>query len=629
MRIVRYLLGVLLLASFLTLIPAAHDECSAQTPLIKLKPGDRPSGILVLDGSPVHDVGELHVHASNWGAFGSQPGSGQTFSDAPSAEWPAGSRVEYLYVAGIWVGALKAGIPAVSTAAFQTEFRPSSDPRDIVYETSFGAMGGNRIPSAAADDDADGALDEDPLDGFDNDLDGLIDEDYAGISDQMLSRRFRDDDPSVFPIYPQHNPMNLSVHEESFQFDESDFDDFVGFTYSITNDGNTTLRDAYVGVFADGDVGHRDTPDYWEDDATGFYPNIPVDHGPHGSQGYDYGYWYDVDGDGGQAAGYGGIVVLDHPVDPTGSTAPTEVGISTCWVFSGSAAYEDGGDPTNDFERYEAMSSRTIQRPGDTPRDYRILIAVGPFKRIEPGQTIRFSFALVVTPRDDFTNVERAAVAYHGLWFDLDGNPNTGIDGKEHQEHWYLPTDPVPITITRFDARVTDASAVTISWETVADETIAGFELLRAIGGGELRPLTHGLIPSDRREFVDVTVTPGSRYEYVLVAHAASGSTFQSQRVGASVPIATLSLGANVPNPFHEATRITVSLPERSDVNVAVFDVSGRRVATIASGVREAGAHELTWDGTNDAGQRVGAGVYFYRLETGKQTLTRKLLLVR
>ncbi len=222
----------------LILIPAGVEVCPAQKP----SPGDFPSRILVLDGSPVHDVGNLHVHASNWGAFGSQPGSANTFSDAPSAEWPAGSRVEYLYVAGLWVGALVNGIPAVSTAAFQTEFRPSSDIRDIVYETAFGVTGGRRLPLANADDDADGSLDEDPLDGFDNDSDGDVDEDYAGISDQMLVRRFRDDDPSVFPIFPNHTAMHLSVREESYQFDDPDYDDFVGFTYLIQNEGNATLQ---------------------------------------------------------------------------------------------------------------------------------------------------------------------------------------------------------------------------------------------------------------------------------------------------------------------------------------------------------------------------------------------------
>ena len=616
---------LLFLASLL-LIPAAPDVSSAQKPSSR----DLPSRILVLDGSPVHDVGNLRVHASNWGAIGSLPGSGLPFSNAPSAEWPAGSRVEYLFVAGLWVGGIVGGVPAVSTAAYETEFRPSSDPRDTVYRTLFGALSGRRVPSGGADDDADGALDEDPLDGFDNDLDGLVDEDFAGISDQMFVRRFRDDDPSVTPVFPAHLPMHLAVREESYQFDDPDFDDFVGFTVHITNDGTETIEDVYVGLFADGDVGHRDTPNNYEDDVTAFKDGLVVDHGIHGSQAYDFAYWYDVDGDGGQAAGYCGIVVLDHPVDPAGVTAPSSVGIVTYAAFAGNASFENGGDPTNDFERYELMSSRTIERDAVAPRDYRTLFAVGPFAEIAPGQTIAFSCALVVTPRDDFTNVERAATAYHGLWFDLDGNPATGIDGKEHQEHWYLPNDnPVPVAIASFGARTIDTRAVRIAWEMEADETIDGFELMRATGGGTPRSLVPGLLSGNTREFVDDSVTPGAHYEYVLVAHTVSGATFTSQRIEVNVPSAALALRQNAPNPFTESTMIGVVLPERSVMDVAVFDVAGRRVATIASGTRSAGEHELTWDGTDDAGKRVGAGVYFYRLETGGKTLTRKLVVMR
>ena len=79
--------------------------------------------IMVLDGSNVHNVGELHMHVGNWGNFGSWPGNALPFSEAPSAQWPAGSGVEYLFTSGLWIGALKSGVPAVSTAAFQTEFR--------------------------------------------------------------------------------------------------------------------------------------------------------------------------------------------------------------------------------------------------------------------------------------------------------------------------------------------------------------------------------------------------------------------------------------------------------------------------------------------------------------------------
>jgi flagellar hook assembly protein FlgD len=60
-----------------------------------------------------------------------------------------------------------------------------------------------------------------------------------------------------------------------------------------------------------------------------------------------------------------------------------------------------------------------------------------------------------------------------------------------------------------------------------------------------------------------------------------------------------------------------------------VFDAAGRLVATLLSSEQPAGAHELTWDGRGVNGDRLSAGVYFCRLEAGKETVTRKLLLLR
>src|SRR5262249_15156465 len=160
------------------------------------------------------------------------------------------------FAGGLWVGGLVDSVAAVSTSAYEIEFRPNADVRTIVRYSAFGAPGGNRIPSPAVDDDGDGRIDEDPLDGYDNDSDGKVDEDYAAISDQMLARIFTDDDPSATQIYPNHVPMHLLVREESYQFADPDFDDFVGFTFWITNGGFKTIQNAYLGVYADGDVGN-------------------------------------------------------------------------------------------------------------------------------------------------------------------------------------------------------------------------------------------------------------------------------------------------------------------------------------------------------------------------------------
>src|SRR5437660_1413361 len=81
-------------------------------------------GIQTLDGKYVHNVGNILLNITNFGLIGSAPGSTLPFSGAPSAQWPAGSSTEYLYVGGLWIGAMKNGEAHVTTAAYEIEFRP-------------------------------------------------------------------------------------------------------------------------------------------------------------------------------------------------------------------------------------------------------------------------------------------------------------------------------------------------------------------------------------------------------------------------------------------------------------------------------------------------------------------------
>jgi hypothetical protein len=92
------------------------------------------------------------------------------------------------------------------------------------------------------------------------------------------------------------------------------------------------------------------------------------------------------------------------------------------------------------------------------------------------------------------------------------------------------------------------------------------------------------------------------------------------------------SLAQNYPNPFNPATRITFALPEQASVSLRVYDVLGREVATLASGLMAAGYHTAVWNGVTGSGTDVSSGVYFYRLEatsaSGKTYSSLKKMLL-
>jgi hypothetical protein len=88
-------------------------------------------------------------------------------------------------------------------------------------------------------------------------------------------------------------------------------------------------------------------------------------------------------------------------------------------------------------------------------------------------------------------------------------------------------------------------------------------------------------------------------------------------------------LAQNMPNPFNPQTTIAFSLPEAADVSLEIYDVAGRRVATLVDGQLESGPHNVTWDGTTESGERAASGVYFYKLVAGEQKTTRKMVLLK
>ena len=90
-------------------------------------------------------------------------------------------------------------------------------------------------------------------------------------------------------------------------------------------------------------------------------------------------------------------------------------------------------------------------------------------------------------------------------------------------------------------------------------------------------------------------------------------------------PIASsYELGQNYPNPFNPTTHIRFNIPETAGAKLTVFNIMGEAVANLVDGVVSAGGHTVSWNAAN-----MPTGVYFYRLESGNFSQTRKLLLVK
>jgi len=83
------------------------------------------------------------------------------------------------------------------------------------------------------------------------------------------------------------------------------------------------------------------------------------------------------------------------------------------------------------------------------------------------------------------------------------------------------------------------------------------------------------------------------------------------------------ALGQNYPNPFNPTTSIEFALPEKSNISLEIFDVLGRKIASIAKGVYPAGSHRVDWDASGSP-----SGIYFYRISADSRMETKKMLLL-
>jgi FlgD Ig-like domain len=100
--------------------------------------------------------------------------------------------------------------------------------------------------------------------------------------------------------------------------------------------------------------------------------------------------------------------------------------------------------------------------------------------------------------------------------------------------------------------------------------------------------------------------------------------------VGDTPAPASFAMHPNLPNPFNPITTIRYDVPASgADVNISIYDVSGRLIRSLVKEHRGAGEWSVQWNGENDRGQSVASGVYFYRMLAGEFVDTRKMILLK
>lgn len=171
----------------------------------------------------------------------------------------------------------------------------------------------------------------------------------------------------------------------------------------------------------------------------------------------------------------------------------------------------------------------------------------------------------------------------------------------------------------------------TIAWEASLEEDLAHYRVYAQ---------EDSLVSLEAASLVAQTedttyVLPDSTVDHYVFVTACDHAGHESEPSNAilnspgALKPKTYALAQNVPNPFSPTTTIKFALPEAAEVRLTVYDVTGRLVATVASGRYEPGRWKAEWDGRDSHGASSGPGVYFYKLEANHYRETRKMILLR
>lgn len=439
------------------------------------------------DNSKFTNVGNLGLTITNFGTYG----HGFTlWPRQPSCEYPIGSGIEHLFDGGLWIGAFTsndslgtgrqgpfvttAAVDAASVSARGGGFEFTNKPGDRVVERS--ALLDSKVYSPLA------------------------------VSHQDFVMEYSDTSTTLSggEIIPEHNPIGVVVHHESYSWNLSFANNFVIMNYWIKNVSGKYLDSVFVGLWTDAVV--RNTNITSPRSGSTFF-----DKGGNGySTEYKIAYEFDATGDIGFTDSYVGIQFL-------GSSTPVDSVNFVSWQFRNTSD-PNLFAPQNDVERYRKMegyfggnnrfpyqiSSSTLKSPSNRS----VLITAGPFRNILPGDSINVVFAILTAKKfgtdpaaldneeqktNLYTSAEWALRAYHGEDRNRNGILDAGedLDGDGKITRYILPTPPQNPKVKV----VPENQKATIYWDKRSEESVdpitgekdfEGYRLYRTMSGFDL-----------------------------------------------------------------------------------------------------------------------------------------------
>ncbi|MGH7730245.1 MAG: S8 family serine peptidase [Candidatus Eiseniibacteriota bacterium] len=208
-----------------------------------------------------------------------------------------------------------------------------------------------------------------------------------------------------------------------------------------------------------------------------------------------------------------------------------------------------------------------------------------------------------------------------------DAAANAGVDVSDLE--WAIADPPVSTTVAMFRAEPTP-NGVRLVWQFTDPSQFSRIALERATAiQGPWNELEAELsAEGETTVALDRTAESGVTYLYRLAVtyRTGGGATFGPLSATAGEAITEFALKGIAPNPTEGPTLIEYAVPRASEVSVVMFDLQGREVATLASGLHPVGRFQVTWSGEVNGGP-APAGIYFLRMRAPGMAQTRRVVV--
>ncbi len=207
-----------------------------------------------------------------------------------------------------------------------------------------------------------------------------------------------------------------------------------------------------------------------------------------------------------------------------------------------------------------------------------------------------------------------------------------------------LSTGPVEVNVTK-NIDIKKDLAMTLTPLGEVDSQYLTFNVMEEVKIGEQSEFLGQLIALNK-----VTLSTGAKFrgsvctnevavgkDAVLLHHDAPGTINPTAPIGDFVTGVSgevvipngYALQQNHPNPFNPSTTITFAVPELSEVTLAIYNLRGQLIRTLHTGQIGAGFHNVIWNGTDNQGNSVTSGIYFYVLKAGNYSQVKKMSFLK